>query len=372
MAAMSSSTLTFKTFSKRVLAGIVLVMYTLLLGEGYFRLVDPQALMPRYVSGTAWGVRGNIPHADYWNHTPDVDVEYRINGQGLRADHDYPEAKPAGTCRIAVFGDSFFFGIELDFEHTYEGQLEKRLTEAGYRAEVMNFAVGGFGTAEMLQTFEQFGRKFAPDVAIFSWDDSDLQDNVRSGLYRLQDGALIQANAEYLPGVKTSDWLMRHSLYRLIADHSELYAFARETTEVLVKRRLKAQGKPDNDDDEAAAQEFNARQKRAGIELSSALLLKTREVVAASGADFYLVEIPFKLSRTQFRSSLDMLPAELRSQINMVDTAGALSKVARPDLKLYYEAGQGHLSPYGMSILVDQTMKHLVTSPQLASCKPQG
>jgi hypothetical protein len=370
MAATSSFTLTFKTFSKRLLAGVALIAYTLLLGEAYFRLVDPQALMPRYVSGTAWGVRGNIPHAHYWNHTPDVDVEYRINGQGLRAERDYPLAKPPGTCRVAVFGDSFFFGIELDFEHTYEGQLQKRLTQAGYRAEVMNFAVGGFGTAEMLRTFEQFGRKFNPDVAIFSWDDSDLQDNVRSGLYRLQDGALAEANAEYLPGVKTSDWLMRHRLYRLIADHSELYAFVRETTEVLVKRRLKAQGKPDNDDDEAAAQEFSARQKRSAVELSSALLRKTREVVAASGADFYLVEIPFKLSRTKFRSSLDMLPADLRSQINMVDTAGALGQVARPDLKLYYEAGQGHLSPYGMSILVDETMKHLVASPQLSSCKP--
>jgi len=101
-------------FLKRVIFAVALIAYTAILAEGYFRLLDPQPLMPRYVTGTPWGVRGNIPNARYWNHTPEVDVEYRINGQGLRADRDYPLQKPAGTCRVAVFGDSFFFGIELD------------------------------------------------------------------------------------------------------------------------------------------------------------------------------------------------------------------------------------------------------------------
>src|ERR1019366_402521 len=100
----------------------------------------------------------------------EVDVEYRINGQGLRADRNYSLSKPPGTCRVAVFGDSFFFGIELDLPESIAGQLERRLEESGVRAEVLNFAVGGFGTAEMLQTFEGFGRQFEPDVVIFSWD----------------------------------------------------------------------------------------------------------------------------------------------------------------------------------------------------------
>jgi len=369
---------------RRVLVGCALIVYTACLCEAYFRVFDPQPLMPRYVTGTPWGVRGNIPNARYWNHTAEVDVEYRINNEGMRADRDYPLAKPPGTCRVAVFGDSFFFGIELAANETYEGQLEARLRRAGYAAEVLNFAVGGFGTAEMLQTFESYGRRFEPNAVIFSWDDSDLQDNKRAGLYRLDDGRLARANAAYLPGVKTSDWLMRFGAYRFIADHSEFYSFIRERTEFLVKRQLRradraavADAQSDapvdegsrNLDPEAAARIANAEQKRRLSELSSAILLRADQAVRAAGAELFLVEIPWKISRTQFTSSVEALPEATRSQLHVVYTAGALGKAARPDLKLYYESGQGHLTPRGMSILVDQTAQQLVGSAALAPCR---
>ena len=145
-------------------------VYTLIFAEASVRVFDPQPLMPRYITGTAWGVRGNIPNARYWHHTPEVDVQYRINGQGLRADRDYPLTKPPGTCRIGIFGDSFLFGLEVDMTQSFADRLEKRLIERGIPPEVLNFSVGGFGTAEMLQTYEQFGRNFDLDVVIFSWD----------------------------------------------------------------------------------------------------------------------------------------------------------------------------------------------------------
>jgi hypothetical protein len=387
---MSSFTLTSRNKGplRRGLIGLLLIAYTLILAEAYFRLLDPQPLMPRYVTGTAWGVRGNIPNARYWNHTPEVDVEYRINGQGLRADRDFSLSKPAGTCRVAVFGDSFFFGIELDVTQGFAGQLEKRLTDSGIHAEVLNFSVGGFGTAEMLRTFEGFGRKFQPDVVIFSWDDSDLQDNVRSGLYRLENGQLEKAGDEYLPGVKTLNWLMQYRLYRAIADHSEFYSFIREKSELLLKRQMRnlsqarasASASANASDsavptaqtsggEEATVEIADSTQKRRVVDLSSEILLRAREEINSSGADFYLVEIPFKLSRTKFRSGVDVLPEAVRSQINVVYTSPALSKAARPDLELYFETGQGHLTPTGVAILVDETMKDLASSSRLAACR---
>ena len=67
----------FSALLRRVLLGVGLVLYTLLFAEGFVRVFDPQPLMPRYISGTDWGVRGNIPHARYWHHTPEIDVQYR-------------------------------------------------------------------------------------------------------------------------------------------------------------------------------------------------------------------------------------------------------------------------------------------------------
>jgi hypothetical protein len=362
---------------RRALLGAALLLYTLLIAESFVRVFDPQPLMPRYIRGTAWGVRGNIPNARYWHHTSEVDVQYRINGQGLRADHDYPLRKPPGTCRIGIFGDSFLFGLEVDIRDSFADRLERRLKKRGFAVEVLNFSVGGFGTAEMLQTYEQFGRNFGLDVVIFSWDTSDLDDNVRSNLYRLKSGKLERANTEYLPAVNVQDMLIQYRLYRFIADHSELYTFVRDRISTFLKMRIKSERKqslsvadageeeggppsPDNDIDEL--------QHRNKIDLSAAILTHVDDVVTSSGADFYVLDIPARLSRIEFASPLGVLPETVRSRLKIISPLSALSKAARPDLKLYYEKGQGHFTPTGVGILVDEAVKGIVSSPRLASC----
>jgi hypothetical protein len=366
----------FPALLRRVLLGAGLVLYTLLFAEGFVRVFDQQPLMPRYISGTAWGVRGNIPYARYWHHTPEVDVQYRINGQGLRADRDYPLRKPAGTCRIGIFGDSFLFGLEVDLRDSFADRLEKRLRERGFPVEVLNFSVGGFGTAEMLQTYERFGRQFDLDTVIFSWDSSDLDDNVRSDLYRLETGKLERAHAEYLPAVDVQDMLMRYRLYRLISDHSELYTFVRERMNLFFKTRVihvrneslsaadpgDAEGVPSGDPD------VDELQHRNKIDLSAAILIHAHDVVTSSGEDFYLIDIPARLSRTKFSSPLDILPDSVRSHLQIISPLAALSKTARPDLKLYYERGLGHFTPTGVQILVDEAVERVASSPRLASC----
>src|SRR5262245_7700115 len=110
--------------ARRALVVLGLAAYTALFAEAFVRVASPQPIMPRYITGTPWGVRGNIPNAHYWHHTPEVDVEYRINAQGMRADHDFPLAKEQGTCRIALLGDSQFVGYELALADTVASQVE--------------------------------------------------------------------------------------------------------------------------------------------------------------------------------------------------------------------------------------------------------
>ncbi len=353
------------------------MLYTLLFAEGFVRVFDPQPLMPRYITGTPWGVRGNIPNARYWHHTAEVDVEYRINSEGLRADRDYPKRKSPGTCRIGIFGDSFLFGLEVDLHDSFADRLERRLQELGFPVEVLNFSVGGFGTAEMLQTYEQFGRKFDLDVVLFSWDTSDLTDNVRSDLYRLKNGKLERANREYLPAVNIQDMLMRHRLYRFVADHSQLYTFVRDRLSLLLKMRLQSERKQsltaaDLGEAEGGAtsldDDLDELQHRNKIDLSAAILTHADDVVTSSGADFYLLDIPARLSRTEFASPLEILPAAVSSRLKIISPLAALSRAARPDLKLFYEKGQGHFTPTGIGILVQEAVKSIASSPRLASC----
>ena len=372
----------YRGVARRTFIGIALLVYSVLLAEGFIRIFDPQAVMPRYITGTAWGVRGNIPNSHYWHHTPEVDVQYRINDQGLRANRDYPLQKSAETCRIGLFGDSFFFGLEADYKDTFGALLEQHLREAGFNLEVLNFAVGGFGTAEMLQTYDKFGVKFDPDIVIFSWEASDFDDNVRSDLYRLQDGRLERANAAYLPAVNVQDALMHYAVYRFISDHSQLYTFVRERFNRIVKQQLVSAQKArlgvaqagDSDGDRAPGDDADVDEvaHRNRSELSGAILLHAQDEIVASGREFYLVDIPSRLSRTEFASTLGALPESVHSRIAIVSPLAALSKAARPDLKLYYEKGLGHFTPTGTEILVDETLKVLNSSARLAACRSRS
>jgi hypothetical protein len=355
---------------------IALSVYTALLAEAFIRIADPQPLMPRYVTGTTWGVRGNIPNARYWHHTPEVDVEYRINGQGMRSDREFTLVKPPETCRIELYGDSFFFGFEVDLENSFAGQLESRLKASGIPVEVLNLSVSGFGTAEMLRTYEGFGSRFDPDVVIFSWDFLNDRDNVRSGLYRVDGTGLHRANTEYLPGVKIQDFLIRYRIYRLLADHSHLFSFIRERLVDHLRRELwlamtgdlAAASTSRDSQGERTDATVDDTFTQAPLELSERLLQHAQEVIAADGHDFFLVEIPRQLSRTQFQSTVDMFSPAVRSQLKVVSTLNALTKAARPDLKLFYERGNGHLTPAGYRVLVDETVRALTASRKFTYC----
>jgi hypothetical protein len=365
-----------RTLALRLLRGCGLLAFTLIFGETFVRILCPQPVMPRYVTGTAWGVRGNIPHARYWHYTPEVSVEYRINGQGMRADRDYPLRKPAGTCRIAVFGDSLLMGYEVDLRDSFTTRLEEQLRDRGWSVEVLNFSVSGFGTAEMLRTYEAFARGFDPDFVLFSWHLTDTQDNVRSALYRLRNGKLENANRSYLPGVRTQDFLMEFAAYRLVADHSQLYALLRERTGQFTKGLVvhfrqqpvsanqAAAGSGEEDEEDV----LHAAHVQADRDLSSAIVEHAAQVVAADGREFYLVEIPIRVSRVEFRSSVDVLSAAILSQVRIISPLAAFERAARPDFKVYYEHGEGHLTPAGVLLLANEAAKTLARSPRLTAC----
>jgi hypothetical protein len=347
--------------------GALLFLYSVFFAELFIRLFSPQPLFPRYVTGTPWGVRGNIPNARYWHHTPEVDVEFRINGQGMRDDREFSYRKPPNTCRVAVFGDSFFVGYEVDLRDSFAAKLEEQLRTKGIAVEVLNFSVSGFGTAEMLQTYEEFGRKFNPDVVLFEWHRSDPDDNIRSGLYGFENGVLKRGAKVYLPGVRTQDILLKSRIYRLVADNSHLYSLIREKASNAVKRLLLTvrQGARQAATTGEQAAGFEEQTEGATMEkftqrgslLSGALLMRAQEIVEAENKAFYVVEIPIRVSRTEFRSSVAMLPPQTRDQLKIVSPLNAFSRLGRADLKLYYEQGQGHFTPAGVQILVDEAVK---------------
>jgi hypothetical protein len=350
---------------RQVAIVLALGLYALLLAELCVRVLDPQPLMPRYVTGTSWGVRGNIPGAHYRHKTPEVDVEYRINSQGLRADQEYPEQPVAGLCRIGMIGDSYFVGYEVDIQDSVAHQLELALQARGIATEVLNFSVSGFGTAEMLRTYEGRMRKFSPDLVLMQWHATDLDDNVRSGLYVLDGNGLRRGAAEYLPSVELQDRLMRWKLYRLISDHSQLYSYARERASAVVKTLLVSRRAAPSEP-EAPVTEIPGT-GASGL-LSARLLRESMHVVEGDGAGFLVVDIPEPLNQGELVSVWTRLPVGEVGEVPVLHATDTLSPMLSKGIKLYFRKGHWHLTPVASKALAASIADRVALSLQQGRC----
>ena len=110
----------------------------------------------------------------------------QINSEGM-ADREHPRAKPPGTLRIALLGDSVTASLYLPTEAKFGGLWEKALSQRLRRpVEVLNFAVDGSATWDQLQLFHLRARHFQPDLVVLGffwgndvWNNEQLRDKRR-------------------------------------------------------------------------------------------------------------------------------------------------------------------------------------------------
>jgi lysophospholipase L1-like esterase len=100
------------------------------------------------------------------------------NSQGLRdRPHDY--AKPDGTFRIVVLGDSFMEAYQVELEETLPFRLQETL--ASRNVEVINLGVGGYGTAQEFLALREEGLRYSPDLVVLAFfAANDVLDNSRA------------------------------------------------------------------------------------------------------------------------------------------------------------------------------------------------
>lgn len=111
---------------------------------------------------TEVGRRGTIDSALGWTYGRDFASETEhLNSQGLRARREYAPHAPPGTPRIAVFGDSYVYGNEVSDAETWPSQIEH-----GWRAEVLNYGVGGYGLDQAFLRYQHEGAALAPSTVV--------------------------------------------------------------------------------------------------------------------------------------------------------------------------------------------------------------
>ncbi|HEY9793528.1 MAG TPA: hypothetical protein V6D22_24220 [Candidatus Obscuribacterales bacterium] len=159
-----------------------------------------------------------------------------LNSAGMR-DNEHPIAKPEGTFRIALLGDSTTEGLQVPLEATYGAQLQNLFHTQGLRTEVINFACSGYSTGQEVLQFEQQVAQYRPDLTIVLYN-RDAVENVRKPTdfsceprpyFYLdhnnilhQDNAILQAYESALQPNAVQDFLRRNSRIYGILSHTDM------------------------------------------------------------------------------------------------------------------------------------------------------
>jgi lysophospholipase L1-like esterase len=140
-----------------------------------------------------------------------------INAQGLRG----PErgyAKPSGTLRVLLLGDSTGWGWGVGDEEGFARQVEQRL---GPHVEVINLSVPGYSTDQELLALEREGVRYAPDLVLLALVLNDLVGNnhpefhgMQKPFFDVRDGELALSNVPLDPPPAASDLASRYALRR--------------------------------------------------------------------------------------------------------------------------------------------------------------
>ena len=138
---------------------------------------------------------------------PEFDVLIQINARGLRGP-DYDHAKPAGTRRVLILGDSFAEGYYVDEHETARAVLEKRLNAGACRGwEVVNGGTIAYSTDQEYLFFREEGFRYQPDLVTLLFYHNDLLYNARprgpggevKPFFQVEDGRLVARTQTLVP-----------------------------------------------------------------------------------------------------------------------------------------------------------------------------
>lgn len=321
--------------------------------EGLVRALyaDSITLFPRFHARAdyeGFALRRLRPNSTFRHRSPDGSWEFVTNAQGFRDFEDYTHEKPQGTVRILALGDSHTQGFEVRQDRTYAEVVERSLARRGVDAKVLNTGVSGFGTAEQLAFLESEGLRYQPDFVLVGFFANDFDDNVKAGLFNVEDGQLRIAKHEHLPGIAVLDAIHAVPGLPWLSQHSYLYSLAFNTVWNSAKRALLDRAESRLQTESAVASGELTEFKK---ELTGRLLERMYKVCRANGLRLILLDIP-QVEGDRIRSSVptDLEPHFLRNSDAYIPADRALTPF-QGLAELHVPHGQRHISEFTHLIL---------------------
>jgi hypothetical protein len=183
------------------------------------------------------------PHRHGWYVADGVKSPVHITPQGFR-DREHPLDKADGMYRIAILGDEYSEAMAVPLTQTWWWQLPRELQRCGFQpdklVEVLNFGVGGYGTAQEYVLLETTAIRYQPDLVLLQFSPGDVIDN-SAALTSERDRPFFVLDAHGVPRIDDSFALKpefdsrmqtRYRLVEEISDHSRSYQLARQLAEL--------------------------------------------------------------------------------------------------------------------------------------------
>jgi len=206
------------------------IIIALLIGECIVRFLykEKMVLFPRYTTNAEYGdfsIRVGRSNMEYKHTSIDGVFNFRTNNRGFRNDKDIEYVKKDNEIRILCLGDSHTLGYEVNQNETFSWVTEYLLKQKDLNATVINAGVAGFGNAEELVFLENEGYKYQPDFVVLGFYANDIEDNIRSNIFSVQNDSLKVLNYKHLPGVNIQNFIYRYKIVHFLGENSYLYAF---------------------------------------------------------------------------------------------------------------------------------------------------
>jgi putative peptidoglycan lipid II flippase len=108
-------------------------------------------------------------NANFRHQSTEFDYTFNANSLGLRGP-ERPIAKPPGTRRVELIGDSFVAGYGVANDDVLTVKLERLLNaDSKSPVEVINLGRTGSSTIRELDLYTLIGRRFQPDVVVLAY-----------------------------------------------------------------------------------------------------------------------------------------------------------------------------------------------------------
>ncbi len=161
-----------------LLAELLLAVATDVPVRGFFTVYDP-VVGKRYKPGYSG-----------WVIYPEYEAFMRINSRGFRG----PEPPPSMDGCVLFLGDSFTEGQGVNDGEEFPALVRKALDErhGSHTVPVVNAGMADTGNGRWIHLLENELAGARPRLVVLEVFTNDIPDNVREGLFRLDDDGLLQ------------------------------------------------------------------------------------------------------------------------------------------------------------------------------------